>query len=664
MSDARQQLNEMKRLRQAMEDINEGNERPYVCHHNKKGEHECKADSSYGAVKKAAEAWGLDSTAGISATLTDVKQSTQFVGEDAEPECPYCDDEEPLDGVACLNCGSKQFVGEDEGEECLCKGKGFLYGDHGTFDCPRCSDSDERKLQDKVADSELSEDSGHSIKDILADNEVADLLKDLDEQGDIVYGSSYFDILYDHFLTTHADEIPVGHRTGRPDDVDGYVLDNLERDYGEELQSMIDRQLDNRRNGVAEGGIGDDPEGKEFIDDFESKLADNNPCMYCDGEDDDCEVCHGKDEMFEGDPDDTDWDAHWAREDGDDERADDLEADAEFARMDDELDEVGAVKYDDYGATPVYENDGECNACYGLGRVPKGGADCPECKGIGKCPKIEEDHYDKDQEYFNVLLKYKDQEYWDQMNSEALPRDVALDWADDHKEGQSKAQRKGRDVYIKCYNNNKVFKYIWVQLADPEEYLDEDNEDSLGIGMKPADYKRVGQRYAVKRDTYPVEYMHEIDSPYKHNEITTTHDTRQEALAQIKAEVQAYISAFDDPSVTHERGSTVWQGKIPHDPRYSEGSFDQRWSLHEVPVKKWVEGINLESIVESVLEEFPGQPKDYYDEYDDPDDLGPIARGKSDIMKAHGAKDMPMSDYENDTIDPEIKDEELGLRFD
>jgi len=33
-------------------------------------------------------------------------------------------------------------------------------------------------------------------------------------------------------------------------------------------------------------------------------------------------------------------------------------------------------------------------------------------------------------------------------------------------------------------------------------------------------------------------------------------------------------------------------------------------------------------------------------------------------MKAHGAKDMPMSDYENDTIDPEIKDEELGLRFD
>lgn len=46
------------------------------------------------------------------------------------------------------------------------------------------------------------------------------------------------------------------------------------------------------------------------------------------------------------DPDDTDWDAHWAREDGDDERADDLEADAEFARQDagDEEEEDVSVK--------------------------------------------------------------------------------------------------------------------------------------------------------------------------------------------------------------------------------------------------------------------------------------------------------------------------------
>jgi len=37
--------------------------------------------------------------------------------------------------------------------------------------------------------------------------------------------------------------------------------------------------------------------------------------------------------------DDLEWEEHWAREDGDDERADDLAADAEFARMDDELGE-------------------------------------------------------------------------------------------------------------------------------------------------------------------------------------------------------------------------------------------------------------------------------------------------------------------------------------
>ena len=54
--------------------------------------------------------------------------------------------------------------------------------------------------------------------------------------------------------------------------------------------------------------------------------------------------------ITEGDPDDIDWDAHWAREDGDEERADDLEADAEFARMDKEFDEDGRPGFQ-------YEND-------------------------------------------------------------------------------------------------------------------------------------------------------------------------------------------------------------------------------------------------------------------------------------------------------------------
>ena len=50
----------------------EAEERPYICFHAKKGKHECHADSSYGAAKKAAAHWKLKSTAGITPKLADV----------------------------------------------------------------------------------------------------------------------------------------------------------------------------------------------------------------------------------------------------------------------------------------------------------------------------------------------------------------------------------------------------------------------------------------------------------------------------------------------------------------------------------------------------------------------------------------------------------------
>jgi len=82
----------------------------------------------------------------------------------------------------------------------------------------------------------------------------------------------------------------------------------------------------------------------------EEELEEPGPeCTYCDDEEPldgfPCLNCGSKQFVGEaGDPDDTDWDAHWAREDGDDERADDLEADAEWARMDDELNEAATRK--------------------------------------------------------------------------------------------------------------------------------------------------------------------------------------------------------------------------------------------------------------------------------------------------------------------------------
>lgn len=54
-------------------------EKPYVCVHAKKGKYECHASTTYGAAKKAAEHWGLKSTAGIDAHLADVEKVAEFV---------------------------------------------------------------------------------------------------------------------------------------------------------------------------------------------------------------------------------------------------------------------------------------------------------------------------------------------------------------------------------------------------------------------------------------------------------------------------------------------------------------------------------------------------------------------------------------------------------
>ena len=62
-------------------DLAEEEGRPYICVHAKKGKFECHANSSYEAAKKAAQKWGLKSTAGIDAHLADVKHSPASVGE-------------------------------------------------------------------------------------------------------------------------------------------------------------------------------------------------------------------------------------------------------------------------------------------------------------------------------------------------------------------------------------------------------------------------------------------------------------------------------------------------------------------------------------------------------------------------------------------------------
>jgi hypothetical protein len=63
--------------------IKEAEERDYICVHAKKGKYECSGTSSYAAAKKAAEHWGLKSTAGIDAYLADKeKTATESITEE------------------------------------------------------------------------------------------------------------------------------------------------------------------------------------------------------------------------------------------------------------------------------------------------------------------------------------------------------------------------------------------------------------------------------------------------------------------------------------------------------------------------------------------------------------------------------------------------------
>ena len=69
-------------------EVIEAEERDYICVHAKKGKYECSGTSSYAAAKKAAEHWGLKSTAGIDAHLADKeKTATESIEEaDYNPE--------------------------------------------------------------------------------------------------------------------------------------------------------------------------------------------------------------------------------------------------------------------------------------------------------------------------------------------------------------------------------------------------------------------------------------------------------------------------------------------------------------------------------------------------------------------------------------------------
>ena len=114
-----EEVNELDQWAKGITEITEdAEERPYICYHTKKGKHECTASSSYGAAQKAADHWGLKSTAGIDAKLADVEHSPASLEEDS--------------GCAC-GCGPKS--------KCTCDAS-----------CPKCDCG-----KDKLEEGKMSE---------------------------------------------------------------------------------------------------------------------------------------------------------------------------------------------------------------------------------------------------------------------------------------------------------------------------------------------------------------------------------------------------------------------------------------------------------------------------------------------------------------------------
>ena len=120
-----EEVNELDQWAKGITEITESEEeRPYICYHTKKGKHECTASSSYGAAQKAADHWGLKSTAGIDATLADVEHSPASL-EEAKRD---------------THCSAKCCGADVKAEDCGCPA-----------DCPHCNCN--AKLEENISDN-------------------------------------------------------------------------------------------------------------------------------------------------------------------------------------------------------------------------------------------------------------------------------------------------------------------------------------------------------------------------------------------------------------------------------------------------------------------------------------------------------------------------------
>ena len=273
---------------------------------------------------------------------------------------------------------------------------------------------------------------------------------------------------------------------------------------------------------------------------------------------------------------------------------------------------------------------GDCTTCAGTGS--DNGTECDDCLGTGEIPEgcLAEDENDAPNKMCPVCIGGKRKGYFadcpncggegyieEALNSDYVDVDV------------EELEVGDQLLYVPGGFTTKILR-----MTNSYAVIENDVGQKIEIPfaeLESGDYKKavgyeIGDRYvnevgAVKHDDYGATPVYENDEC-----------TRCFGFG--------HLPSGDGKECPECRGS----GQCPH--------IDEK--------------INLDDIVENVLQEYPGQPKDHYDP---DDDLGAAAQGKSDIMKDVSKElgidvDMPMGDYENDTIDPEYDDSELGFRFD
>lgn len=273
---------------------------------------------------------------------------------------------------------------------------------------------------------------------------------------------------------------------------------------------------------------------------------------------------------------------------------------------------------------------------------------------------------------YDEAMNQADDIYADRFNLEEAMLDEETQYAAffDNRADAEKYQIKNGGTVNQHDSNKFGYRYEVVRDVDavmPEEGLtevgavkfddygvveskDKECDRCLGLGRKPAggedcpechgtgicpklneDDEELPPIHAIARDIIrnwkkvnfgAVPYLDAMQS------LSTKHD-------DYGADSGSSILAYGLSNMTHYSGRSV------HDPELAK--------KHREQLKRHLkEEINLCGIVEAVLQEFPGLPKDY--EYEESD-------------QREMADDMD-DDFEKDYIDPEIEDEELGLRFD